>query len=128
MKFLYYLVALFSIGVISAGCSTIDTVQELEGEGSKKEFSAPYEKVWNAAVQACSQDKIAVVAANKDMGHISAKTGVRPTSWGENISVWVRKVDANTTEVEVVSKKAGPAVFFHYDWERPILEYIENNI
>ena len=40
----------------------------------------------------------------------------------------IRKLNADSTEVEVVSKKAGPALFFHYNWEEPILNNIKSQL
>ena len=52
---------------------------------------------------------------------IKAKTLPRAESWGEHIGIWVTAISSNRTEVEVVSRRAGPAALFWYDWEKPIL-------
>ena len=121
--FLFLVMALFFIG-----CSTTQSVRKLEGSGSKRVYNASYEKVWSAAIVACQSETIQIEKSDKEEGQISAKTKVRATSWGENISVWVRKLNADSTEVEVVSRKAGPAIFFHYNWEESILNNIESQL
>jgi hypothetical protein len=121
-------ILLLIFSLLLHGCASIQGVKELEGQGTKKVFNAPYEKVWDAALKACQTSDIEIVESNKDKGLISAKTSVRATSWGENIAVWVKKVSEIRTEVEVVSRKAGPALLFYYNWEEPILNNIEKQI
>lgn len=107
-----------------AGCATSESVNKLEGKGVKRTFPAAYEKVWPAAVSACRHGELSIEKLEPERGFIGAKTGVRMESWGEHVAVWVRKVDAMNTEVEVVSRLAGPHGLWKYDWSDPILNDI----
>lgn len=110
--------------LICAGCATPEKVQALRGQGLKRTFPADQPTVWKSALNACRHGELSVVKVDPRSGYIAAKTGVRMESWGEYVGVWVTSVATNQTEVEVVSKHAGPTGLWSYTWERQILNDI----
>ena len=124
MKFTLVIIFCF----IFYGCSSIESVKKLQGQGIIRVYEAPYEQIWHATLKACQFNGINIIDANKQKGFISAETNIRATSWGENIAIWVKNLSQNRTEVEVISKTAGPFLLFHYEWEKPILNTISHQI
>ena len=114
--------------MLTGGCSSPESVVDLQGKGSKAIYNASYDRVWDAAVAASQNGKLYILNANKSKGYISAKRGWRPTTWGENVGIWVRSKSPNQTEVEVVSKQAGPPVLVLSNWEQPLLHSIATNV
>lgn len=110
--------------VLLAGCASPESVVKLQGTGMKRTFPEPYPEVWKSALNACRHGVLSVASFDMTNGIIHAETQTRLDSWGEYVAVWVRKVDDQNTEVEVVSRRVGPHDFFAYDWERPILNDI----
>jgi hypothetical protein len=127
MKIMFSLVALAYV-LLSAGCSTPQSVSQMEGKGSKEVFNASYDRVWNAAHSSAQQGDLYILYANKNDGLISAKRSLRPETFGENVAIWVRRISPSQIQVEVVSKQAGPPVIIMRNWEKRILTYIQANI
>ena len=111
--------------VAAAGCSSPTTVAESAGQGRKEVFNANYDAVWRAAVDAAQSGDLYVLHADKYHGYIAARRGIRPETFGENVGIWVRPVSPVQTEVEVVSRQAGPPVLLMRNWEKRILASIE---
>jgi uncharacterized protein YceK len=120
MKLLFTAIAM----ALLAGCATIATISTFKGSGTKYVFPANQTNVWNAAIAACQHGGISIVSYDQKSGFINAKTSARYESWGERIGVWVQTSSGTNTEVEVVSRRVGPADFFWYNWEKPILDDI----
>ena len=113
----------FAMAILGTGCSTMESVRSEEGRGKVKTFEAPYAVVFKAAVEG---GKSGLLRLRKvEPGFIYSETDTRGDSWGENVCIWVRERGTNITEVEVLSRQAGPALFFHFNWEDEILETIQ---
>lgn len=110
------------------GCSTPTSVSEMRGHGTKALYNATYDRTWSAAIAAAQTGDLTVLNADKANGFISARRGIRPTTFGENVGIWVRGVSPMQTEVEVVSRQAGPPVMTIRNWERRILDSIAANL
>jgi hypothetical protein len=117
-----------ALAFLISGCSTTRTVSQMEGRGTRQTFNAPFEQVWRAAIDAAQQDDLTVLKADREHGYISAKRGVRVHTFGENVALWVRSLSPNTTEVEVVSRQAGPPVVWLKNWENEILRAVAANL
>jgi hypothetical protein len=117
-----------ALAVLISGCSTTQSVSRMEGRGTKQTFNAPFDAVWRAAIDAAQQDDLTVVQADRERGYISAKRGVRPHTFGENVAIWTRSLSPNSTEIEVVSRQAGPPVVWLKNWEHEILRAIAANL
>ena len=116
------LVALFT------GCSSPKTVAQMQGAGTAQVFTADYNRVWSAAVAASQMGDLYILQVDKTHGFISAKRGLRPETFGENVAIWVRGTAPNQTQVEVVSRQAGPPVLVLRNWEQRILTSIQANL
>jgi len=108
------------VTVLLAGCRNPQSVLKLEGRGSKWTYAAAYAPTWQAALNACHVGEVQVTTQNRSNGLIQAMTTLRAESWGEFVAVWVRPVTPQSTEVEVVSRPAGPSGLIKYSWEQPI--------
>jgi hypothetical protein len=125
MKF--YLLS-FLVVILGAGCATQKQVAGMEGRGKHAVFSAPYDTVWRAAVDAAQTGDLRVNVADRSNGYIAARRGIRLHTFGENVGIWVKQVSPDQTEVEVVSRQAGPPKFWFKNWEREILDAVAANI
>lgn len=112
----------------SNGCSTAHSVTKMEGQGTRSIYNASYDRVWAAAVAAAQTGDLYILIADKEKGTISAKRGMTPTTFGENVSIWIRSVSPTQTQVEVVSRQGGPPVFTIKNWEKPLLDAIAANL
>jgi hypothetical protein len=119
--------ACLTLGLIT-GCSTPERVSKLEGEGTKHVFEYPYDAVWRASVDATQQGDLQVVTADRARGYISARRTIQPHTFGENVGLWVRSTGPSRTEVEVVSRQAGPPVAWLKNWENEIIRAIAANV
>jgi hypothetical protein len=114
--------------VLFSGCSTPQSVSNMRGQGTKGVFNAGYDRVWSAAVAAAQTGDLTILDADKNRGLIVAKRGLQPTTFGENVAIWVRGVSPTQTEVETVSRQAGPPVLVVRNWENRILQSIAANL
>lgn len=110
------------------GCSSPQSVSRLEGNGTKEIYSAGYDQVWKAAVAAAQTGDLYILNAQKQQGYISARRGLQPQTFGENVGIWVRVIGPKQTEVEVVSRQAGPPVLALRNWEKRILSTISADL
>ena len=128
IKVLAGFVALAVATLCFTGCSTPTSVGHLEGRGVKQVYDANYDQVWRAAVAAAQTGDLQVLKADKKDGFISAKRGLRPETFGENVAIWVHSVAPGQTQVEVVSRQAGPPVLMFRTWEHRILDAISADL
>jgi hypothetical protein len=63
-----------------------------------------------------------IASKNREEGYVLAQKGITAFSYGENVAVFVEKIDDQSTKVEVVSKKAMATNIFAWNWEKPILD------
>lgn len=118
----------FAITALFSGCATQQHVAQMEGHGRKNVFDAPYEAVWRAAVDATQGSGLNVVMVDKARGYIGAKRGMQMTTMGENVGVWVTRVSANQSQVEVVSRQAGLPMAWFKNWENQIINGVAANL
>ncbi|MEO7300327.1 MAG: hypothetical protein ABI042_17315 [Verrucomicrobiota bacterium] len=114
--------------ILTAGCVTQSRVASMEGHGRKEVFDAPYEAVWRAAVDAAQAGDLNVRDADKGRGYIGASRGMRLETMGENVGVWISRIGADQTQVEVVSRQAGLPLLWFKNWESQILNGIAANL
>ncbi len=110
------------------GCSSPQSVATLQGQGHRKVYSAPFDAVWRAAVDAAQQGDLEILNADRPNGYIAARRGIRMETFGENVGVWIKRVAPDQTEVAVVSRQAGPPVLWLKNWENEILRAISANL
>jgi hypothetical protein len=117
-----------SLIMLFNGCSSPESVSTLQGQGTRTVYNASYDRVWSAAIAASQTWDLYILNADKSRGYISTKRGWRPTTFGENVGIWIRSISPTQTEVEVVSKQAGPPVLTIRNWEKRILDSIAANL
>ncbi|MDB6017045.1 MAG: hypothetical protein JWR19_1534 [Pedosphaera sp.] len=126
MKTMFVLFA--AVLLLVAGCSTPTSVSSLRGHGTRQVFNAGYDRTWSAAVAAAQTGDLTILNADKATGYISTRRNLRPETFGENVAIWVRPLDPVHTEVEVVSRQAGPPILVMRNWEQRILASIAANL
>jgi hypothetical protein len=91
------------------GCSTIADARKSKGQGLAYVYEGTFDTVWNTipkAIQALGSGGPVIVGDNKQEGYILAQGSMSAVSYGENVAIFVEKVDDNKTRVEIVSKRA----------------------
>ena len=81
--------------------------------------------MWEKTNQTLKLLQLGVAESNQKEGYILAETGISAMSWGEKVAVFVEKVDASSTRVEVVSRKVVTTNIFAENWESRILDTLE---
>ena len=127
MKSIQWILGL-SLIMLFNGCSSPESVSTLQGHGTKTVFNASYDRVWSAAIAASQTGDLYILNADKSRGFISTKRGWRPTTFGENVGIWIHSISPTQTEVEVVSRQAGPPVLVIRNWETRLLDSIAANL
>jgi len=122
------LVLCAAVCLILSACSTPESVAHKRGQGTRQLFAAPYEQVWKAVFDACQRDELTLLRYNKAAGFISAKRGLRPDTFGENLAVWVTQVTPDRVQVEVVGRQKGPPVLKVYNMEKELLARIRTRL
>jgi hypothetical protein len=110
--------------LFATGCSTPATVSKLEGRGTKRVYDVNFDFMWAAAHAAADMGNFEVVDADESTGYISTRRKMSSSTIGETVGIWVRKVTADKTEVEVVSRLAVPSVPGSRRREEHVLETI----
>ncbi|MDQ6630421.1 MAG: hypothetical protein M3Y82_01530 [Verrucomicrobiota bacterium] len=123
----YYFVGLIAVAFLT-GCYTSQQVSQMKGHGSRETFKATYDQVWRAAVDAAQVHGLQVHTTDRANGYLGAGRGVRLNTFGENVGIWVKENSPSETEVEVVSRQAGPPVIWLKNWEKRILSTISANL
>lgn len=111
---------ILACALITAGCSTPASVTKMEGQGTRRVFAQGYDPVWNATVGAAQMNDFYILDSDQATGFISARRYMSPTSFGENVAIWVRPVTRAQTQVEVVSRRSGPPVVPAQNWDQRI--------
>ena len=114
-------VVCLAILLTGTGCATLSSVQAERGQGSTRIYPAPFETVWEKTNQSLRILQLDVVESNQKEGYFLAKTGISAASWGEKVAIFIQKIDASSTRVEVVSRKALATNIFAENWEPRIL-------
>jgi len=113
-----------ALALLLLACTTVETVKEAKGQGTKRAYDAPYEQVFDAVLAAAAARKLQVVENDRAARRVVLSHGVTWLSWGENVAVFVTPVSPRSTEVEVVSKAVMTPLNFPPDWDKILLEQI----
>ena len=100
----------------------------MQGKGTKHVFRAPFDQVWRASVDAAQMGELEVLNADRSRGFIASRRTIQVETFGENVGIWVTTLSPTETQVEVVSRQAGPPVAWLKNWENEILRTIEANL
>jgi hypothetical protein len=113
--------------VLAAGCATQKPVATLRGHGTRQVYTATFDQMWRAAVDAAQRDDLEMVTADRDHGYIGARRTTQSRPFGEDIGIWVRQVGPASSEVEVVSREPGSPVLWPHS-ENDIQRSIAANL
>jgi hypothetical protein len=114
--------------ILLAGCATPKRVATLEGRGTKQVYNTGFDQTWRAAVDAAQANDLEIINSDRSRGYIGARRTIRVHTFGENVGIWVREIAPAQTEVEVVSRQAGPPVASWRNWENEIQRAIAANL
>lgn len=125
--------SILSTGLLAAllvGCATQKQVATMEGRGNRQVYAANFDQTWRAAIDAAQKGDLAIVSADRSTGYIATRRTIQPQTFGENVGIWVREIvhSPPQTEVEVVSRQAGPPVAWLKNWENEIQRAIAANL
>lgn len=122
------LIATAIAAALFAGCATQKQVTNLQGQGTTMLYNAPFEQVWRASVDGAQLNDLEILTADRESGLITARRTMRPHTFGENVALWVRPRGPMQTELEVVSRQAGPPVAWLRNWENEIHRAVSANL
>lgn len=121
-KVLYDFMLLVLLLLLVSGCATLADASSARGQGKSRVYDTSFDTVWNTVPEAVNELGLRVASKNRQEGCILATKGMTAFSYGENVAVFVEKVDDERTKVEVVSKKTMGTNIFAWNWEKPILD------
>lgn len=116
------------VTILFAGCASTETVKQEKGEGDKRLFEHGYDAVFDASLVVAKKQELEVVEQDRGSGTIILSHGVTLWSWGERIAVFVTKVSASQTEVEIISKPVLAPLNFPPDWVNRIFDGIAKEL
>ncbi len=105
--------------LFGAGCSTIADARNSKGKGLVHTYAGSFDTVWDTipkAIKALGGGGPKIVGDNKQEGYILAQGGMSFASYGENVAIFVEKVNESQTKVEVVSKRTLATNITAADW------------
>lgn len=107
---------LLVVAALLAGCASVDSVKQAQGQGAKRTFRQPYEAVYQAALNSAARRKLEVVEQDRAAGRLVLSNGGSWTSFGERIAVFVTRAGERSAAVEIVSRPVGGPIGFPPDW------------
>lgn len=116
------------LAILLVGCASTETVRQEKGEGDKRLFEHDYDAVFDASLVVAGKQGLEVVEQDRDNGTIMLSHGITLWSWGERIAVFVKKVSASQTEVEIISKPVMAPLNFPPDWVNRIFDGIASEL
>lgn len=122
------MLALAGVLLVAAGCASVETVRDAQGQGVKRTFRQSYDPVYGAVLAAASKRKLEVVEQDRAAGRVVLSSGASWTSLGEHIAVFVTRAGGRATTVEVVSKPMLSAVTFPPNWPGLLFGDIEHEL
>ncbi len=123
----FYLTLAFALvtGLSLQGCAAFFEWQKDTGPGEERLYSVPFQKVWNASLQAVDELGLELWDVNKRENLILAKGRSSPSSYGENMAIYVVEVDKVSTRVKAHSKRKWHSNLLAVNWEEPFLDRLE---
>jgi hypothetical protein len=121
-------IVIILITLLSTGCSTLADTKRSEGDGRRVVYSKSMDEIWPLTVYALNDLGLDVIEENKSQGYLLAKKGMSLLSYGENVAIFLKKVDNSTTTVEVISKKVLATTVFAKDWTDEIFMKLDDRV
>ena len=127
-KFLFLVAALLALS-FTTGCATLADATAARGQGMSRVYDQPYDVVWDAVNAAIKDTDLKVASANKDAGTILAQGAISAFSWGENVAVFVDRVDGKvSTRVEIVNKRALATNITAHSWDKTLFAKLDERL
>jgi hypothetical protein len=117
--------ALVALAVVLGGCTTLADARQGRGTGEKRVYASSYDATWNAVLCSIKGTGLDIVGDNRSEEYILAQRGVTFFSYGENVAVFVRRIAADQTEVEVVSKRSLQTNILAPNWSGEVLNGVQ---
>lgn len=121
-KNILYIIA---VSLCFYSCSTLKDASNAQGSGVKAIYNNTYSNIWNDLLSIINLEGLDLVSENIDEGKILAQRGLKAFSYGENVAIFVKSIDDNSTEVEIVSKKSLGTNITAKNWARVIHKELE---
>lgn len=113
---------------LTTGCSTLTDTKKSEGAGKRVTYSKSMDEIWPLTIYTLNDVGLDVIEENKPQGYVLAKKGMSAFSYGENVAIFVKRIDNSTTSVEVVSKRVLATTVFAKDWTDEIFMKLDARI
>ncbi|MBI5427982.1 MAG: hypothetical protein HZA02_06855 [Nitrospinae bacterium] len=110
------------------GCAASYTWIRDQGKGNSRHYQVPFEVVWEAIPIVVRELGPLIVEENKKKGYFLAEGEQTAFSYGERITIYVKKIDPANTQVEVVSKRQWTSDLTARNWEKPILDNLDKTL
>jgi hypothetical protein len=114
--------------LVSAGCNTLADARAAKGTGKTRAYNFSFDTVWENIPYVLSDCDLKIAGENKDEGYILAQKGITLFSYGEQVAIFVSKIDESKTKVEIVSKKSLETNILAWNWEKPILDGLDKKL
>jgi hypothetical protein len=95
------------------------------GEGAKRVYRDAHPVVFDAALAAAKRERLEVVETDRAAGVVRLSNGPTFANWGERITVHVRALPGDFTEVEIVNKPIFEFLMFSPLWDQVLLARID---
>ncbi len=116
----------FLLGILGlTGCTTVNTAAKAQGSGEQVIYKAPFEVVWTAMPTSITNVGLKLVSVDADKHVFLAKHGISGWSWGENVAIFVEKIETNKTSVEVATKRKLVTNITAQEWDEPIFIHLD---
>ncbi len=104
-------------------------VKNVEGhEGHSRIYDGVYQKIWETVPKAITKLGPSILSVDEESGTVFAETPMTTFSYGESISVYIKKIDETHTGVEVVSRKKDGRDIFAYSYQDRILNELSRQL
>jgi hypothetical protein len=121
-----FILVTFLLGCLAlTGCTTVNTAANAQGSGEKVIYKASFDEVWEVMPAIISGVGLELVSANQEQHVFLAKNGISTWSWGENVAIFVGKVETNRTCVEVITKRKLVTNITAQEWDAPIFTRLD---
>jgi len=102
------------------GCTSLNTAANAQGSGEQVVYKASFDAVWAAVPEIITNVGLQYVSVNNDQHVFLAQHGITGWSWGENVAIFVEKIEDGKTSVEVITRRKLVTNITAQEWDGPI--------
>lgn len=106
MRYLYFLIFLMLISL--QGCATMNDVVQAKQDGSEGTtvvYGITKEQAWDISKVVFRWEGSDAIEEHKDENYMLTSSGMNMVSWGTVMGAWITPIDAEHTQVTVVTKR-----------------------